>query len=138
MRGVVVMAAVAAAIPLIACPLVAGAQPTDVTYDVPAPQSHSGHVSEGWGLYATMQGRSMDLGSHDYSWTQDPRVQSKDIEAGYGWRHGSTSAVIGYDQHNYAPKYQAAIGRGGFRDPDAPPVPGDSGVLGLSFTVHGP
>jgi len=131
-RGVVVLAALAAAIPL-----VAQAQPTDVTYDVPAPQSH-GRLPNGWGLSATMQGRSMDVGSHDYAWTNDPRASSHDVEAGYGWRSGGTSAVIGYDQHDYAPKYQAAIGRDGFRDPNAPPVPGDSGVLGLSFTVHGP
>jgi hypothetical protein len=118
-------------------PAAAQAQPTDVTYDVPAPQSH-GRLPDGWGLYATLQGRSMDLSSNDHSWAQDTRVQSHDVEAGYGWRSGSTSAVLGYDQHDYAPKYQTAIGRGGFRDPDAPPVPGDSGVLGLSFTVHGP
>ena len=128
MRGVVVLAAVAAAIPLIA-----QAQPQDVTYAVSAPQSH-GRLPDGWGLYATMQGRSMDAGSR--TWTNDPRASSHDVEAGYGWRSGGTSAVLGYDQHDYAPKYQAAIGRGGFRDPDAPPVPGDSGVLGLSFTVR--
>jgi hypothetical protein len=131
-RGVTVLAAIAAAIPLIA-----NAQPTDVTYDVPAPQSHD-RLPDGWGLYATMQGRSMDLSSNDHAWTQDPRVQSHDVEAGYGWRSGGTSAVIGYDQHDYAPKYQAAIGRGGWRDPNAPPVPGDSGVLGFSLTMHGP
>ncbi len=131
MRGSLVLAAVAAAIPL-----VAHAEPADAVYDVPAPQSHA-RLPDGWGLSATVQGRTMDLGARDDGWAEDPRVQSRDIEAGYGWRGRTVSALVGYDQHDYGPKYEQAIAPT-WRDPNDPHPIGSSGVLGLSLVVRAP
>ena len=131
MRGSLVLAALAATIPFSA-----RAEPAATVYDVPAPQSHAS-IPNGWGLAATVQGRSMDLGARDDGWAADPRVQSRDIEAGYGWRGHTVSAVVGYDQHDYGPKYEQAIAPG-WRDPDDPHPIGGSGVLGLSLVVRAP
>ncbi|HZZ89481.1 MAG TPA: hypothetical protein VFE13_14215 [Caulobacteraceae bacterium] len=108
-------------------------RPTPIDYAVPRPASHA-YVGQGWGLYASMHGRSMDLSS--YNWTEDPHAQSRDIEAGYGWRSGNKSALIGYDQHDYGPKTQQRIAPGQ-RDPNLPPQVSSSGVLGFSFVLHG-
>jgi hypothetical protein len=130
-RGSFVLAAVA-----VAMPISLHAQPADAVYDVPAPQSHA-RLPDGWGLSATMQGRTMDLRDRGDGWAEDPRVQSRDIEAGYGWRGRTVSAVVGYDQHDYGPKYEQAIAPG-WRDPNDPHPVGSSGVLGLSLVVRAP
>ena len=113
------------------------APPADRTepasYAVEAPAAH-GHISSGWGLYATLRGRSMDLASRD--WAEDPRVQPRDVEAGYGWRDGKTTALIGYDQHDYGPKYQRMVSYTQ-RDPNEPPPVNSAGVLGFSLVLHG-
>jgi hypothetical protein len=107
---------------------------TQIDYAVPRPSSHA-HVSEGWGLMASMNGRAMDLSS--YNWTEDPHVQSRDIEAGYAWRSGNKTALLGYDQHDYGPKAQQSVAPIRQRDPNTPPSVSSSGVLGLSFVLHG-
>jgi len=95
------------------------------------------YVPQGWSLYATLHGRSMDVGSRDWGgWSDEGRVQRRDIEAGYGWRSGTTTALIGYDQHDYGPDPALSPER---RTPDsteAPRFSGD-GVLGFSFILHG-
>jgi hypothetical protein len=94
-------------------------------------------VPEGWSLYATLQGRSMDSGSRDWGdWSEEGHVQRRDIEAGYGWRSGNATALIGSNQHDYGPDPTSSPDR---RTPDpgqAPRFSGD-GVLGFSFILHG-
>jgi|SRR6185312_496664 len=115
----------------------ADAAPQPVTYSVPQPStSASSRLSQGWGLFATISGRSMDLGGRDFQWSEDPRVQRHDVEAGYGWRKGAATAVIGYEAHDFGPKYDAASVRNGL-DADAHRIRG-SGVLGLSLVLHAP
>jgi hypothetical protein len=125
---------------LTAVPLAARAEPrsadaaqTPVTYAVPQPGGHA-RPGEGWGLYATMSGRSMDLGDRDFEWSEDPRVQPHDVEAGYGWRSGAASAVLGYQEHDFGPKYATTAQER--QDLDVHRVRG-SGVLGLSLVLHG-
>jgi hypothetical protein len=125
-----------AALPLAALPLAARADPQPVTYDVPAQPADHGHLSQGWGLFATLGGQSMDIGARDFQWSEDPTVQPHDVEAGYGWRRGATTAVIGYEEHDFGPKYDAASVRD-MKDPDAHRV-SSSGVLGLSLILHAP
>ena len=107
-------------------------EPVATSYTVQAPAAH-GHISPGWGLYATLQGRSMDLQSRDLA--DDPHVQPRDIEAGYGWRDGRTEALIGYDQHDFGPRRQQQIAPGE-RDPNDPQPVSSSGVLGFSLVLH--
>ena len=131
--AILVLAALGAPLAARAEPPAPAAHP--VTYDVPAP-SDPAHLSQGWGLFATMSGRSTDIGIHDLQWADDPSVQRHDVEAGYGWRRGTATAVIGYEDHDFGPKYDAAS------VPDAPDPGrrkmGDSGVLGLSLVLHAP
>ena len=112
------------------------AAPQPATYNVPAP-SETSHLSQGWGLFATLNGRSTDVGAHDLQWADDPGVQPHDVEAGYGWRKGAATAVIGYDEHDFGPKYDAASVPD-VRDPDAHRISGSGGVLGLSLVLHAP
>ena len=121
---------------LAAVPLAVRAAPQPVTYDVPQPAEHA-RLSQGWGLFATLNGRSTDVGAHDLQWADDPGVQPHDVEAGYGWRKGAATAVIGYDEHYFGPKYDAASVPD-VRDPDAHRVGGAGGVLGLSLVLHAP
>ena len=118
---------------LAACPLAARAAPPaadPVTYDVPQPTAH-GRLAEGWGVFATLKGRSMDLDSHD--WSDDPRVQAHDVEAGYGWRSGGATAVIGYEAHDFGPKAPTTAQERQDRDVHRFR---DSGVLGFSLVLH--
>ena len=123
-------------------PMIAHAEPsthspsTDeviaTSYGARPPVAH-GYLSPGWGLYATMGGRSMDLQSRDMS--DDPHVQPRDIEAGYGWRDGRATALIGYDQHDFGPRTEQTLAPGE-RDPNEPPPVSSSGVLGFSLVLH--
>jgi hypothetical protein len=129
MRRLLALAALAA------LPIGAHAAPQPVTYDVPQPAEHA-RLAQGWGLFATISGRSMDIGERDFQWSDDPSVQARDVEAGYGWRKGAATAVIGYEEHDFGPKYQAETSPG-LKDPDAHRI-GGGGVLGLSLVLHAP
>jgi hypothetical protein len=132
-------AALLAAAPLTVC---GGAEanpppaerPVETAYAVGAPAAHDRSIAEGWGLYATLHGRSMDIASRD--WAEDPHVQPHDVEAGYGWRDGATTALIGYDQHDYGPRFQQTIPHRQ-RNPNDPPPVNSPGVLGFSLVLHG-
>jgi hypothetical protein len=124
MRGLAVLVALA---------LLPGLAAADTVYAVKSPSDPAPQAGSGWGLYATLHGRSMDLNSH--SWADDPRVQPRDVEAGYGFRSGMASALIGYDQHDFGPKAPHAIAPGA-RDPNEPPTVQSGGVLGVSFVLH--
>jgi hypothetical protein len=128
-RGSLVLAAIAATVPMAAL-----AQPDPAIYDVPAPHSDA-RLPAGWGLSATIQGRTMDLRSRDDGWANDPRVASRDIEAGYGWRGRAVSALVGYDPHDYGPGNQQSYGPA-WRNADNSHAAGSSGVLGLNLVVH--
>jgi hypothetical protein len=95
----------------------------------PQPLTTSMSSPTGWGLRATIRGRSMDLGSPGSGWAADPGAGPKDIEAGYEWRDANKSAVIGFSQFDSS---------GGWNDLNA----GDSrlhwgsqGVLGVGLTM---
>jgi hypothetical protein len=121
---------------LTSAPLAAFATPaTPTTYSVTQPSQPS-HLTQGWGLFATISGRSTDLDSLHLQWSDDPRVQPHDVEAGYGWRKGAATALVGYEEHDFGPKYDAASVQG-LREPNAHRV-GGSGVLGLSVVLHAP
>jgi hypothetical protein len=105
-----------------------------VTYDVPAPSTH-GTMPQGWGMFATLNGRSTDLGARDFQWSDDPHVQAHDVEAGYGWRSGSATAVIGYQDHDFGRSEQTTAQER--QDRDVHRFSGGSGVLGLSLVLHG-
>jgi hypothetical protein len=107
--------------------------PIPTAYAVRPPTSHA-HLSDGWGLYATMSGHSMNLNSRD-GWADDPRVQPRDVEAGYGFRRGLASAMIGYQQHDFGPKHDTNIAPVE-RNPDLPPPVRSNGVLGLSLVLR--
>ena len=87
-----------------------------------------GFVTRGWPV-------PWAVPANGHSWADDPRVQPRDVEAGYGFRSGMASALIGYDQHDFGPKAPHAIAPGS-RDPDVPPTVQSSGVLGVSFVLH--
>ncbi|HVN00608.1 MAG TPA: hypothetical protein VMT68_10375 [Caulobacteraceae bacterium] len=105
-------------------------------YAVQPPAASHGRLSAGWGLYATWQGRSTDLGVSGMDWADDPRVQPNEVEAGYGWRGGRAAALVGFEQHDYGPKAPRPLGRAS-RDPNEAPNVQSSGVLGFSVVLHG-
>ena len=108
--------------------------PSAITYDVPRPSEH-GTMPQGWGMFATLNGRSTDLGARDFQWADDPHVQAHDVEAGYGWRSGSATAIIGYEDHDFGRSEQATAQER--QDRDVHRFRGGSGVLGLSLVLHG-
>ena len=107
--------------------------PIQTSYAVGPPASH-GYIPQGWALRATFRGRAMDMDSRD--WAEDPHAQPNDIEAGYGWREGRTTALIGYEAHDYGPRPQQTA-RALERDPNEPPPVHSDGVLGFSLVLHG-
>jgi hypothetical protein len=113
---------------------VAHADPQPVTYDVTQPTEH-GRLSQGWGLFATMSGRSMDIGARDFQWSDDHSVQPHDVEAGYGWRKGAATAVLGYEDHDFGRTEVATAQER--QDRDVHRFSSGSGVLGLSLVLHG-
>jgi len=108
-------------------------KPMSTAYAVTPPAAHA-FIPDGWALRATFQGRAMDMGSRD--WSDDPHAQPRDVEAGYGWRDGAASALIGYEAHDYGPKPQQTA-RALERDPNQPPPVESPGVLGFSLVLHG-
>ena len=90
---------------------------------------------DGWGMRATIAGRSMDLDAPLSGWASDPAAGPKDIQAGYAWRSGGADAVLGYGQFDLGAKGDPggdtsrfdALRRHG----------GADGVLGFSFVLHG-
>jgi hypothetical protein len=116
-------------------------QAAPTAYAVNPPASH-GYIPEGWAMRATFKGRAMDLQSRD--WSADPHVQPNDVEAGYGWREGRTTALIGYESHDFGPRETQTFGvsqrptqRALERDPNLPPPVTGAGVLGFSLVLHG-
>jgi hypothetical protein len=108
-------------------------QPVQTAYSVKPPAAR-GYIPDGWAMRATFQGRAMDMQSRD--WSEDPHAQPRDIEAGYGWRDGRTTALIGYEAHDYGPKPEQTA-RALERDPNQPPPVESAGVLGFSLVLHG-
>jgi hypothetical protein len=115
-------------------PATTAVAPSAITYSVPPPSEH-GTMPQGWGMFATLNGRSTDLGARDFQWSDDPHVQAHDVEAGYGWRSGSATAVIGYEDHDFG-RSEAATAQER-QDRDVHRFGGGSGVLGLSLVLHG-
>lgn len=131
MLGMAALAALPAVAHADPAPTVA---PSAITYSVP-PLSEHGTMPQGWGMFATLNGRSTDLGARDFQWSDDPHVQSHDVEAGYGWRSGSATAVIGYEDHDFGRTEEATAQER--QDRDVHRFGGGSGVLGLSLVLHG-
>jgi hypothetical protein len=127
-----------AALP-ISGPLCASASPQPapanaVTYDVAQPADH-GRLEQGWGLFATLNGRSTDIWARDLQWSDDPHVQAHDVEAGYGWRSHGATAVIGYAEHDFGRAEDTTAQER--QDRDVHRFSGGSGVIGLNLVLHG-
>ena len=96
-------------------------QPRDFMVDFPFPNGPP--VKPGWGLFAVVHGRSMDLNAGG-GWTMDSDAGPHEMEIGYGWRRSRVSAIVGYVQPDYG------------RPEGVPLRHGPSGVLGLNFTLY--
>ena len=120
------------ALALIALPAICAAAPGGQIYRVVAP-SGQGLTPHGWGVFATVQGRSIDLRSRDLGWSDDPQTRPGDIQAGLGWRRNRVSAVLGFQQADYGPHDYVAPGI----DPRNEPGPrrDGGGVIGLGFSL---
>ena len=126
--AILVMAAMAPAMAL-AEP---AAQP-DRTYTAALPQAAATHEPSGWGVYATLHGRTLDLQSQDTGWADDPDLRGGDIEAGVGWRGQRASALVGFVQRDLGrPDWAAAVDprRRGWLAHDT------SDVLGFSVSLR--
>jgi len=110
-----------------------GEPPTPAQYAVELPPV-VGVAPHGWGLYAVVKGRGLDLSSRNSNWSDNSAGAQSDLEAGYGWWGRSSSAVVGYVEHDPAPSFSRALG---VRDPTEHKLRG-SGVLGVGFTLHAP
>jgi hypothetical protein len=102
-------------------------------YPVPA-MTDVGGASKGWGLYATVEGRSLDLRSRDLGWADDPSARSSDLEAGYGWRDGRASALIGYGQYDEGVDPVRRVTGAAVYPAEARRDP--SGVIGLNLVLR--
>jgi hypothetical protein len=105
----------------------------DESYRV-MPLASGGAAPHGWGVFATVQGRSIDIRSRDLGWSDDPHTRAGDIEAGFGWRRDRVSAVLGYQQIDFGYRSDPAPGQ----DPKNQPGAhwGGGGVLGLGFALR--
>ncbi|HEX3916950.1 MAG TPA: hypothetical protein VHW60_06390 [Caulobacteraceae bacterium] len=109
--------------------------PTPV-HDYPAapPRDAGAAPSDGWGWRASMDGRWTDISRHGLAWSADPTAPAKDIEAGYQWRRGPASAVLGYGQFDGGANKDPALWDRIAQDETS--KPGDPGVLGLSLVLR--
>jgi hypothetical protein len=55
---------------------------------------------DGWSLFATTNGRSMDPRA-GIAWADDPGARLGEIDAGLGWRRRDLAIVIGYTQPDF-------------------------------------
>ena len=109
------------------------AGPPAPTYVVTAPKPPPTRTVRGWGAFATADGRTMDLRAPGRGWADDPSERRDDVEAGYGWRRGHATAVVGYADHDLAPQETSEEAR-------AEAVSGrsstDTSVIGVSFSYR--
>lgn len=105
------------------------AESTGTSY-APQPPATATARYAGWGMRATIQGRSMDLDSLGAGWAPDPGAGPRDIEAGYDWRRGNADAVVGYGQFDLPGGGDKRLGSPRRHD-------GAGGVLGFSFVLRG-
>jgi hypothetical protein len=133
------LAAAAALVPLAAeaaspiGPVLSPAAPVHNYRAVP-PTDPGAAPRNGWGWRASMGGRSTDISRHGLDWSADPTAAAKDIEAGYEWRQGPASAVLGYGQFDGGADKDPALWDRVAQDQHN--RPGDPGVLGLSLVVR--
>jgi hypothetical protein len=78
----------------------------------------------GWGLFATLSGRSIDLSNHS-GWLTNPDAREGEAEVGLGWRGSTTSAVFGYIK----PDYGATVER-------FPHTLQPESLMGINLAVH--
>ena len=118
-------------------PLIASAAPSDGADGKSYPVDHaaaSGPASHGWGVYARLQGRSIDLRARSQGWSDDPGSRPGDVQAGLGWRNAHFSSVIGYQQVDF--------GRGQVQGSGVDPMntgrehESTQAVLGLGFSFR--
>ena len=103
---------------------------TPVAYSALPPATH-GAAPSGWGLSATVSGRSMDLQTRTLEWVNNTAVRSGDADVGFGWRRRGSSIVLGYEQRGVtspAPDFGPKRDLG--RRSDNP------GYLGLNLTLR--
>jgi hypothetical protein len=105
-RTIVIFAAALLAVPLVAA--------ADTPAPSPArPQLHdssTGGADEGWGTSASFNGQSVDLRDIGGGWGSETAFGPKDSAAGYGWRSGGSTAMVGYSDIDYgAPSYSRTL-----------------------------
>jgi|SRR5580658_4055741 hypothetical protein len=93
------------------------AVPLAATADTPAPslarpQLHdaAGGPDDGWGTSASFNGQSVDLRDVGGGWSDETAFGPKDSAAGYGWRSGGSTAMVGYSNRDLgAPPYSRTL-----------------------------
>ena len=108
-----------------------GEPPQPAQYAVELPPV-VGVAPHGWGLYAVVKGRGLDLSSRNSNWSDNSAGAQSDLEAGYGWWGRSSSAVVGYVEHDPRPASVPQIL--GVKDPTEHRLR-SSGVLGVGLTL---
>src|SRR5258708_76076 len=117
-------------------PAVAAAQPaapTPQTYAAQPPHD-AGPPPQGWGVFATTRGRTLDLQSRDLGWGDDAHAAPGDVEVGVGWRGDHASAIVGYAQRELG-------ARGGWAEQFDPkwrgrPPHSEPGLIGVSVSIR--
>ncbi|MFI4936019.1 MAG: hypothetical protein ACHP7N_15480 [Caulobacterales bacterium] len=135
MRGAAVLAiTVLAPLAARAGPTAPVIAPAAVTYAVLMPVAHvTPQLPHGWSLAVTMQGQTMALRTRGRAWANDPYARTGDVEAGFGWRRGSSSVVMGFAQRDYGADWGAPPAFDQNRTIGLSPAD-DPGVLGLSLS----
>jgi hypothetical protein len=132
------LAAAAVLFPLAAEAAVPGpviATPAPVhDYRATPPTGSGAAPANGWAWRASLGGRWTDISRNGLDWSPDPTTPAKDIEAGYEWRRGLASAVLGYGQFDGGADKDPALWGRVAQDQNS--QRGDPGVLGLSLVLR--
>jgi hypothetical protein len=115
-------------------PLLARAEPGADGNSYRVVPAATGAPSRGWGVYATVHGRSLDLRARGQGWVDDPRTRPGDVQAGLGWRGDHFSTVVGYQEVDYG--RQSALGPGVDPMNTGRDHESSQGVLGLGFAFR--
>lgn len=91
-------------------------------------------AAQGWGLFATLPGRSIDFGASGVGWRPDPDARAFEVQAGYGWRDPNLETVIGYSRYDLGPGSQRF--RPDSSDTLRPQHEETLGVLGLGLRMR--
>jgi hypothetical protein len=109
-------------------------RPAPIEYAVKLPILPSAEPPTGWGFFASLQGKSLDLARSEPSWDADPRLRRGEVQAGYGWHGDGTTVVVGYAESGQPPEFAPSMSDIADRFGDR--HQGSPGVLGVGLVVH--